>query len=265
MSTRKSPDQSATLYKIGTKKTGNDGNTWIISETKTGVKRWKLHRKNDKSKNKSKSKSKSKKNNSKIKTTKSFVKKEKLTQKDKIYEIEDNGGIPWIVKANKKGIHILTYDEDEYIDTDDDRDNKPEHEYNVPLFTLKKFIGYWIGQDTSEFTKRHGNSILVQETKTSYVFIGWNIVRFETIDEIYDYTSCMGNSSVPYPIAFGHEYLYFMLENKYVPKDQFSLKITPANSCDLYSEFYGHINKGAQKYMEKIKFKKLKILVKRTF
>ena len=31
---RKSPSQSASLYKIGTKKKGNDGNMWIIQENK---------------------------------------------------------------------------------------------------------------------------------------------------------------------------------------------------------------------------------------
>lgn len=39
---RKSPEQSATLYKLGTKKTGLDGNTWIIAENKNKIKRWKL-------------------------------------------------------------------------------------------------------------------------------------------------------------------------------------------------------------------------------
>jgi hypothetical protein len=43
-STRKSPGQSATLYKPGTKKTGIDGNKWVISETTNGIKRWKLYR-----------------------------------------------------------------------------------------------------------------------------------------------------------------------------------------------------------------------------
>ena len=43
--TRLSPTESATLYKTNTKKKGNDGNIWIITENKNGVKRWKLHRK----------------------------------------------------------------------------------------------------------------------------------------------------------------------------------------------------------------------------
>ncbi len=42
---RPSPSKSATLYKVGTKKTGNDGNVWIIEENKAGVKRWVLYKK----------------------------------------------------------------------------------------------------------------------------------------------------------------------------------------------------------------------------
>jgi hypothetical protein len=42
---RKSPTESATLYKIGTKKNGNDGNKWVVIESSNGVKRWKLFKK----------------------------------------------------------------------------------------------------------------------------------------------------------------------------------------------------------------------------
>jgi len=38
---RPSPSMSATLYNVGTKKRGNDGNIWIITTNKNGVKRWK--------------------------------------------------------------------------------------------------------------------------------------------------------------------------------------------------------------------------------
>jgi len=41
---RKSPTQSATLYKLGTIKTGNDGNKWIIVKNKNNVKRWRLYK-----------------------------------------------------------------------------------------------------------------------------------------------------------------------------------------------------------------------------
>jgi hypothetical protein len=42
---RPSPTKSATLYKTGTIKTGNDGNKWIVTENKNKTKRWQLHRK----------------------------------------------------------------------------------------------------------------------------------------------------------------------------------------------------------------------------
>jgi hypothetical protein len=38
--TRKSPEESATLYSVGKIKRGNDGNLWIIKKTSNGVKRW---------------------------------------------------------------------------------------------------------------------------------------------------------------------------------------------------------------------------------
>lgn len=44
---RKSPSQSATLYKVGTIKTGNDGNKWKITMNKNNVKRWILYKKNE--------------------------------------------------------------------------------------------------------------------------------------------------------------------------------------------------------------------------
>ena len=39
--TRPSPSQSATLFNIGTKRKGNDGNIWIVMKTVNGDKRWK--------------------------------------------------------------------------------------------------------------------------------------------------------------------------------------------------------------------------------
>jgi hypothetical protein len=37
---RKGPSKSATKFKVGTKKKGNDGNMWKIVENKKGTKRW---------------------------------------------------------------------------------------------------------------------------------------------------------------------------------------------------------------------------------
>jgi len=37
---RKGPEESATLFPIGTIKQGNDGNMWVINVSKNGVQRW---------------------------------------------------------------------------------------------------------------------------------------------------------------------------------------------------------------------------------
>jgi len=37
---RKAPSSSATIYDVGTKKRGNDGRQWIVSQSSAGVKRW---------------------------------------------------------------------------------------------------------------------------------------------------------------------------------------------------------------------------------
>jgi hypothetical protein len=38
---RKGPQESATKFSVGTIKKGNDGNNWIILETKNKTHRWK--------------------------------------------------------------------------------------------------------------------------------------------------------------------------------------------------------------------------------
>ena len=68
-STRKSPTASATLYKIGTKKKGNDGNIWIISEASNGVKRWKLYKKTASNKSASTKNSRRKKSSKRASVT----------------------------------------------------------------------------------------------------------------------------------------------------------------------------------------------------
>ena len=114
---RKSPTQSATLYKVGTKKIGNDGNRWIIVSTATGVHRWQLFKKlNEQPAKKSKvtntSKKNSKKNsknNSKKNSKKTIVVKRKSPiNKAENFEIGKKqigvDGNTWIVAEMANGI-----------------------------------------------------------------------------------------------------------------------------------------------------------------
>ena len=81
--TRKGPSDSATKYKVGTRKLGNDGNIWIIKKTSNGIQRW------TKVKNNSIKKIKSKPNNTTI--SKKDISLEKLKQLKKKYNVSVNG------------------------------------------------------------------------------------------------------------------------------------------------------------------------------
>ena len=83
--TRKGPSESATKYKLGTKKLGNDGEMWIIKKAANGIQRW------NKIKNilTKKSKSKSKSNNKTI--SKKDISVEKLKELKKKYQVLVSG------------------------------------------------------------------------------------------------------------------------------------------------------------------------------
>lgn len=175
-----------------------------------------------------------------MKNTKSYIPKEKLSSRNKIYFIHDNGGRPFKVVANSNGIDIMV------IDYDTQKYTKFKH--------INNFQGYWSGFDSSPYSLEsddfHGNSILIKINDHKYIEIGLIIFSFSTKDIILDYVSYVGNNDVPYPIAYGEKYAYFMLEKQMCEIDSFVTKPSVANSNDMYIEFYG-ITKGSAKFKQK--------------
>ena len=51
--------------------------------------------------------------------------------------------------------------------------------------------------------------------------MGENLFSFETNDEIVKYSSEHGCNDVKYPFAYGKENIYFMLEKKYIPLQEY--------------------------------------------
>lgn len=83
--TRKGPSDSATKYKVGTRKLGNDGNMWIIKKASNGVQRW------TKIKNNSTKKIKSKPINKTLSKKDKDISVEKLKQLKKKYQVLVSG------------------------------------------------------------------------------------------------------------------------------------------------------------------------------
>jgi hypothetical protein len=184
----------------------------------------------------------------KIKGKHQQIYKSQLTDRNRNYHIHDNGGRPFKVVANNKGIHIYKV----HISQNDDRT------WPTLIQKFTKFISYWNGYDPAEGV--HGNSILIQVNKHSYIFIGMKIFSFETDDEIIRYVSPLGNNDVPYPVAYSTDNVYFVLDNKMIRTKDLDIPITIANAEDLYGIFYGHIGNGKHR---KYKMKKVKIIQKR--
>ena len=101
---RLSPNESATKYKIGTKKQGNDNNIWIVYKTSNDVKRWKK------------------------------FKAKVSVPKGKKYYIHDNGGRPYKVIITSKEAYIY---ECMYTENDKCNYDKLVKKYII----INKYIG----------------------------------------------------------------------------------------------------------------------------
>ena len=172
-----------------------------------------------------------------------------------IYEIIDNGGIPFLVfdYGSHADIYNQHYDKEtndyeiqgKILETKYSRIFVGDNELNDPDYDLKKGSG-------------KGNTVLLQTGKDKYTYIGDGIRSFTTKDGdvIQKYYSPVGNSAVPYPYAVGQKYVYLMLYNQYESVEDFDL------TKDVYTQYYAHLdldkfkNKSSKKYSVKTLFKR---------
>ena len=195
---RKGPSESATLFPKGTKRVGNDGNMWIITVTKKGVHRWSKDNK---------------------------VSKGKMT-KGKKYLIHDNGGRPFLVNINGKDVSIFKLPEG--VEEDEDTSKNDYTELVKEYKNVKKvFIGKSVKpkDDTAYYAaygkEFDGNTILIEIKDKRYCLVAEKIVEFSTKDSIEKFESPVGNSDVPYPLAYGSQnvYVFGFDVHKYIPKE----------------------------------------------
>jgi NADH:ubiquinone oxidoreductase subunit C len=140
----------------------------------------------------------------------------------KHYATIDNGGKSFYV--------TISVDKSRKIDV------KVRH-YNSKFETTFENVNkVFIGDDSFD----PGNSILINLGGNQYVFVGDNLYSFTAPEEITEYYSEVGNSSVPYPVAGSKNYIYFMLSDDlvYVPRTEFSKNVNLFSQA--YGQYYGH-------------------------
>ena len=264
---RKGPEESATLFSVGTKKKGNDGNIWVIVKNKNGVKRWqKSLFKNSlfkKKRTKRTKKKRRKRGPSPKKTRKNTTNKNLLTGKK--YLIFDNGGRPYKVFIKGRGLDIYTYDDSvEDINYDD---------YSILIKSYRKlkkiFVPKGIDDRGDPWSGGKGNTILAHISGNRYLFIGPWIYEFETKGKILEYHSQVGNSGVPYPLSVGENNIYFLIgkgENGYLSKEFFEEFPKKYNwAIDGYSRLWGQNMFDKQLSKKTKKISKIKVIKKRKW
>jgi hypothetical protein len=180
---------------IGKERKGKDGNKWIVSETKSGIKRW-----------------------IKLKENKKISRK--------YYFIHENGARPFVVFINKNKVEV--YKKSKEIN--DEKLDVNSYDKLVKSFNVSKiFIGKSPKIEMTEYSggygkKYDGNTILLHLKQNNYVLIdGYGIENFKLKnDKIIKYYSPLGNNNVPYPFALGEKnYYFFIYPDGYLSKSLF--------------------------------------------
>ena len=106
--------------------------------------------------------------------------------------------------------------------------------------------------DKEEFD---GNTLLLECENNEYVYIsGLEIFKFKTDEKIIDYISLMGNNMIPYTLAVGEKYTYFLSSHyKFIENDrieQGTLLNATNNSLNPYDYHVEKCGKNAFKKLE---------------
>ncbi len=152
------------------------------------------------------------------------------------YMILDNGGHPFKVFINNNHLQVFTYNNEDY-----DNYNKLVYDTN--------FMNVSIGQHpksekmySKNFNNKYdGNSILVEIDNNDYVFIGWNIFKFTSLNKINYYLSVVGNNQVPYPYAIDEcNNIYLMASEEILMPEKDTFKYIKQIG-DPYMFYYKHV------------------------
>ncbi len=108
--------------------------------------------------------------------------------------------------------------------------------FNKAVIRNMPFLNYFVGTDETQGEKGIGNSMLIQTDMQTWMYIGMNVFTFEPDGPIEKFVSAIGNSAVPYPVAYSADTVYFMIENVALPRKD----ILDETGMHPYFYLYGH-------------------------
>ena len=142
------------------------------------------------------------------------------------YRIEDNGNMSFVVyiHPNTNETYVFKFPDNGYINNINSDDSYMINYYTECIFHFKSPVKTWIGIDYNE--KCHGNSILIQVSSKTYIYVGSVISIFVSKDPIIAYYSNMCKNKVPYPIALTETDVFLMLHSIKIPRSEIEGKIS---------------------------------------
>jgi len=196
-----------------------------------------------------------------------------VKHKGKQYLTHDNGGRPFLVTIDGKHVCIYRVPKAKANMLDD---FPAKEDYSEMVKEYKGVTKIFIGKSSAKskmakFSGGHGskfdgNTILIEISPKRYCHIGCDVFEFSTKDSIQKYDSPVGNNDVPYPLAYGTEYLYFLISPcEYIPKHVVSDTLT---TDELWDKFHGVFKEGGPWVSEVDKDKKklkIKMIQKRLY
>jgi hypothetical protein len=96
---------------------------------------------------------------------------------------------------------------------------------------IKKFNSLFIGVDPKN-TNNLGNTILIGLTSKKYLYICENVVELNVLEPILEYYSPIGNSDVPYPIAFTKTNIILLNTNQKYKSTKYLINIINKNKLE---------------------------------
>ena len=200
------PPEPAASLPVGTKRRGNDGNSYAVTATVYGVRRWT------------------------VVTPPPRAGSTKIGKVTRRVYVVDNGGIPFVVELMAaEGVARVLRARSGLSDAEMDRINRHDvsrHGEWLERWREFRYVRSFVGTDPSEKKGvrkvwwHGGNSLLLELAPRRYLCVcGDGVFEFRTPlgDEIVRYVSVMGNSAVPYPYAVGKKNTYLMIEGVFLP------------------------------------------------
>lgn len=148
-----------------------------------------------------------------------------------------NGDRPYCVKYNRQQTEFSIYKRSNPNALSDDLKT-----YDVLLKHYPLVKKAWIAVGDTVFgtdDRAFGNSVLLHLDKCRYVYIGAAVLEFDTPEEdiVVSYYSQIALNDVPYPVAKGKQYAYFMYHDVGLPLTALRPNVDWKNA---YFDFYGH-------------------------